>query len=139
MSSRREQIIAAIVARIKAVTNATVMVRGREVDDLRLLPDELPAIVIEKRSDAPTPKNETSRRTLELGIAIYTADSESDTDGDAINQLVIPALLARGSDMAGASITEGATEWETVPAELPVLRTAIALSITYRTQFNSIS
>lgn len=134
--SRRETILAALLARVKAATTAEVLMRGREADDFRLAPDELPAVVIEKRRDAAKAENDNSIRTLEIEVAIYTAND--DPAADTLNQSIVAAVLAIKSDIPGVRIREGATAWEDTPTEQPILRTSVEFVISYRTDSNSI-
>ncbi len=136
MSSRRETILAALLARINAATSVTALMRGRESDDFRLLPNELPAVVIEKQRDSAKAENDNSIRTLEIEVAIYTAND--DPAADTLNQTTVAAVLAIKSDLPGVRIREGATTWEDIPAEQPILRTSVEFAIGYRTDFNSI-
>lgn len=137
--SKREVIMAALEHRIRAVHTGTLRRDGRGNDDITMRPADLPAIVLEMRRDSAKSVNEQTDRTIEVDLAIYTTGANRLVDADALLETVMGALLSQGVGLAGVRLREGDTTWETVgEPDMPILRTAVELMVSYRTDYNSI-
>lgn len=139
MTSRREQIMAAIESRLHAVYAGAIHRVGRANDDLPVTPDDLPVVILEMIRDVPQNRNMATARLLELSLVIYTSGANRIASADDLLSSLIPALLTPGDDLVGVRIHEGETEWTFDGSlESPILRTAATFSVEYRTDYNSI-
>ena len=136
MTSRRETIITALMDAISSNVTASILLMGQEASDYRLIPDDMPAVVVEKRSDSAKAENDNAVRVLEIAISIYTAGSDRDTEADALAMTLLSTVLAVANDVPGVRIREGATQWESIESGVPILRTSTAYTLSYKTKTN---
>jgi hypothetical protein len=139
MSSRREQILAAITTTLEAVPGAVGVWRSRAE---ALMRDEAPAIVIAPARDQPAVPRVSTRfidHSFTLEVAVNARGLIPDQLADPL-LVAIHALLMADRSVGGLAVDvrPGATSWQLDKADLTSCWAVQQWTIDYRTSLAAI-